>query len=276
MSLLPGRVFVSPLLLALVGVGCERASKATETASTATALRERTATRFASADFLKPLMDGSAKLDPYLAPLIYLESPHDAPLGVPRVDADGELTVDGSRPTVYYADRLVELEGRERRQITYVWFRETRAPRAQGVRLTFDHDGFPVITEVLDDESGHRILYVTRGLEDEAETSFGRPLPGRTFAIENAPDGEADVVLAGSISGAPAPMGPYVYQARDAYDITTVHCRCSPTQADDIREMIEYELLPLGMLAGVWPAEGQPDFAPPGFPARRLRLPPSF
>jgi len=256
--------------------GCEGESAAGAPTSTAEGLRARTGTRFAVADFLKPRMDGPAELDPYLAPLIYLEAPHAAPLGSALVDGEGRLTVDASRPAVYWADRTVRLAERERRQLTFVWFRDVRSPRAQGVRLTFDGDGFPVITEVLADESGRRILYVTHGLEARAAEAFGDPLPGRSFAVEGAAGEEHGVVLAGSVGSAPQPLGPYVYQARDANDVVTTHCRCSPTQASEIREMIEYELVPLAALDGVWPAEGAPGFAPPDFPARNLRLPPGF
>lgn len=257
----------------LACAGCDGESEAGAPASTAESLRARTGTRFAVADFLKPRMDGPAELDPYLAPLIYLEAPHAAPLGSAFVDGEGRLNVDASRPAVYWADRIVRLAERERRQLTFVWFRDVHPPRAQGVRLTFDGDGFPVITEVLADDSGRRILYVTHGLEARAAEAFGDPLPGRSFAIEGAEDGG---VLAGSVGSAPRPLGPYVYQARDANDVTTIHCRCSPTQAGEIREMIEYELVPLEALDGVWPAEGDPGFAPPDSPARVLRLPPGF
>jgi hypothetical protein len=235
-----------------------------------------TETSFARADFLKPRMDGPAEIDPYLAPLLWFEAPHGAPLGSARVNGQGELEIDVSRPTMYYARRWVRFDGRERLQLSFVWFRDTRPPVAQGVRLTFDGDGFPLITEVLTDSSGRRVVYVASELEDAAARDFGAPLAGRNHAIEAAAGGELEIALAGYFTAAPAPSGPYVYQARDSTDIATIHCRCSATQTDETREMIEYELVPFAALEGVWPPKGEPAFAAPDAPARTLRLPSSF
>ncbi|MHC5211050.1 MAG: hypothetical protein ACYTG2_10065 [Planctomycetota bacterium] len=277
------------MLLACVAAGCTRepsspprtrSSMQPPSDAVVERLRARNATRFAVADFLKPRMDASSPIDPYLAPLFHFEAPHDAPLCRVLVDGDGAPRLDATRPTLYYADHRVALDDRERRQLTFVWFRRAAPPRAQGVRLTFDAGGFPAIAEVLDDESGARLAYVSETLEQSAARAYGGPLPGRAYALEAAPDvasgGGDALVVAGTIDAGPAPMGPYVYQARDAHDVVTIRCRCSSSQVDAIGQAIDYELAPLEMLAGAWPSAGQPRFAPYDVLERSLRLPPEM
>jgi hypothetical protein len=215
---------------------------------------------------MKPRMDAPAGIDPYLAPLICLEAPDGAPLGSVLVNERGELDVDATRPALYYAGGSVLVEGGERSQLSFVWFRDTRPPVAQGVRLTLDAEGFPLIVEVLTDRSGRRVMYLASELEDAALAASGARLAGD----------ELEVALAGHFKDAPAPSGPYVYLARDSTDVVAVHCRCAALLANEIRETIEYQLLPLAALDGAWPRDGELDFEALGAAVQSLRLPSSF
>jgi hypothetical protein len=229
------------------------------------ALRSRTQERFALADLYKPRMDDETELDPYLAPLIYVEAPGGAAPSAARFEG-GAPSVDPELPTVYWAeDVAVHGEG-EHRRLAFVWFPSSGTPALQGVRTTFDADGFPAVYEVLSDTSGLDVLFVAKGLEERAASHFGEPLDGRRFAVEGT-GGHA--VVAGVLTDAPAPMGPYVYQAARAGDVVALACRCSPTQVDELREMREYELVPLQDLE----AFGRADEL---FAGSRLRLPPGF
>ena len=76
--------------------------------------------------------------------------------------------------------------------------------------------------------------------------AFGDPLPGRRFSIERAADEAPDVVVARIIDDGPVPMGPYVYlNAPPSRAVTTVLCRCSPSQVEAFIETRHYDLLPL-------------------------------
>jgi hypothetical protein len=252
--------------------------------SEADALRARAATRFEHADLFKPKMGEEAGLDPYLAPLFYLEAPPegvagDASLGSLRVDGDGRLDVDPDAPAVYWADDLVRIRDREHRQTTFVWFRSVEASgaTAQGVRVTFDTGGMPAVFEALTDGSELTPLYVTKSHETAALDTFGAALEGRRFAVEaeeSGGEGDARFAVVEIVDDGPVPMGPYVYHSAGRADVAALHCRCSPTRADEIREMREYELVPLDLLEGAWSAEdafGAPDRA-----VGALRLPAGF
>jgi hypothetical protein len=270
---------VSLLLLlpaSLLGTGCGSDSPPNGPSSPVETLRERRATRFALADFVKPRVDGTSEVDPYLAPVLYLEAPQDAPIGTALVDGSGRLAVDSNRPVVYCAEERIELAGRERSRLTFVWFRDLPAPRAQGVRLVLDRDGLPAIVEVLADGSGLRPVYVTTALEAAAAEEQGPALPGRTFAIEGQPDRAGPLTVVGTVDTPSAPLGPFVYQARDGNDVIALHCRCSPSQVDAFRETVEYELVPLALLAGIWPSLESGGFVPTEQLERGLRLPSGF
>jgi len=253
---------------------------------TAGDVRARTRDTFVRADWLKPRMEGAAELDPYLAPLVYLEvlpadgaPPSPTLPGALCVSASGELTVAAETPTIYFHDGRARIGAADHRQLSFVWFRTPRGadrPSAQGLRITFDSSGFPAISEVLADSSGLSVHYVSDALEGAALEAFGAPLPGCVFAVERGDADDERAVVAGTLSDAPAPMGPYAYQPSGTNDLSSLHCRCSPTQADEIREAIEYELVPLATLDGIWPGAGTPGFGPPDAAALRLRLPEDF
>jgi len=275
------------VLLAFVLSGCGEPATPSALpgpAPAADAVRARATETFVLADWLKPRMDGAADLDPYLAPLVYLEVPASdrasAPSlpGVPRLSS-AVLELSTELPSVYFEDGVVTLGNAEHRQLSFVWFRApvgAERPRAQGLRITFDSSGFPAINEVLTDSSGLALVYVSDSLESAARAAFGEPPPGCEFAAERGATVDGTAVVVRTLADAPAPMGPYLYQPTDSNDVTALHCRCDPTQADEIREVVEYELLPLALLDGLWPATGEPGFGAPDAVVERLRLPGSF
>ena len=51
-----------------------------------------------------------------------------------------------------------------------------------------------------------------------------------------------DVVVAGIVEDGPIPMGPYVYVDAADQRVTTLLCRCSPSQVDRITDTGYYQL----------------------------------
>ncbi len=253
----------------------------------------RGALPFALADLLKPRMEGVVDVDPYSAPLIYVEvddaagtnsAGAAAPLGRLEQDSSGALALDPTRPALYYDEQPLDLDGRELRQQRFLWFLPAAAGvRAQGLRVTFDSNQFPAVVEVLHAgplapaSSAAAALFVSEALEARARDAFGAPSDGAASAL--LPQGST-LQITGQLAGGPVPMGPYAYQSRATVEILDLHCRCAPTRADAIRATIEYELLRLDSIASLWPAAVGTDvaaaLADPRRALDRLRLPPSF
>ena len=237
----------------------------------AAALRARAAEEFDAALLVKPRMDVDAGIDPYLAPLLYLETPGDgarlpAVPGRASVGRDGELAIDVSVPTVYFAEGPVDFRGAPSRQLSFVWFR-AHAPTPQGVRITLDERGHPALAEVLADTRGMRVVFASSDLEEAATRELGAAASERAFALE-PPD--AELVLAGLFEPGPMPMGPYVYLPLGTGDVASLLCRCEPSRSREVSGTIEYELTPLALLEGVWPPEGASDELPWGPPEAAL------
>ena len=134
-------------------------------------------------------------------------------------------------------------------QINYLWFHPgnaqgTRIP--QGVRITFDRPGQPVLWEILRDPTGARILFVSQSFEAVAMTSYPTPLPGRRFWVEQAVEDVPTIVVARILDEAPADMGPIVYLKHGSHDVSTVICRCMDAQAKEVVGACDYGLAPLG------------------------------
>jgi len=263
-------------------------AEATLDAVDATAtIRERRSRRFERAALVKPRMEADAGLDPYLAPLLYLErnddagavdqSDRDVP-GTVSADRAGRLMVDVSQPAVYFADTLAEIGERPLRQITFVWFRQAdddADSQAQGLRVTFDEVQQPALIEVFADASGARVVFVSERLEAQAAEVYGAAGPEQSYAVERP--GEGTVVVAGTFGVGPIASGPIAYLPRDGVEVSQVHCRCEPSQVGDIDVTIDYELLPLGVLNGLWPrSDGSPSardgWGPPDAAMTRLRV----
>lgn len=194
----------------------------------------------------------------------------------------------------------MRLGQRVRRQFTFVWCyavvsgREQGAAgvEAQGLRVTFDSEGFPAVFEVLRDSTGLRPIFVTDFVEERAKRECGGPLPGRRFAVEPSVAAQPLTVVPRAVDRGPTPMGPWVYLAEGSHDVVNLRCRCEPLQVEQFRRVVEYQLLPLSdlRLLGFEPVFGEGlRPLPPGKEgspyarhltepplSERLRLPRSF
>ncbi|MDO8630154.1 MAG: hypothetical protein Q7R41_06635 [Phycisphaerales bacterium] len=156
---------------------------------------------------------------------------------------------------IYTASSRVTISEVDCEQILYAWWYPIEQLSADewygceaGVSITVGADGFPLVWESISNVGG-RVLFVSKSLEDAARGKFGPPLPGRRFSIERAREETPKVVVAGVIEDGPVPMGPYVYLGLEAYPtITTILCRCSPSQFNEVSETVEYDLRPLNEL----------------------------
>ncbi|MFT4537812.1 MAG: hypothetical protein ACI841_004404 [Planctomycetota bacterium] len=220
-------------------------------------IRKRTKAGFTVTDFVKPMMQSDAEVDPYLAPILYREfiegsSARIVRLGALVQDAHGNLSIDKEQPTVYYSSSRAKLMGREYEQVAFTWFGAIAEGAAQwqvqGIRATLDEKGFPKIIELLRDASGMRVIFVAQAMETAAAEGFGEALTDRSFAIESSKDEWPQVLVAATYKEGPQPMGPMLYQAVGSSDLTALHCRCSPSLIESIRDMVEYKLVPLQSL----------------------------
>jgi len=262
---------------------------------------QRATNQFELADFYKPAESKTNDPAYTLAPLILQEV---AGAGDPfsRPDRFGTLSLsnglrvlDRSRPSVYWYADTVTLSGKAHARLAYFWFyslgtaRSDSAPRlepsnqrrgslsVQGVRITLNSAGQPVIWEVLTDGSGTRVMFASQGLEAAAAARFGKALPGRRYAIERSITEAPDVIVARVIDDGPVAMGPIVYLSGGTHSVSTLICRCMPAQLKTLRTTAIYDLLPLPDIPrdvhpptrGLWPG----DTASGKRLGDRLRLP---
>lgn len=220
----------------------------------------RTEQGFSTADLFKPKRDAQTEEAIYRAPLILQEVTGD---GGDLVDADrfravlrpggGPARFETEAPAVYFGQQSAVLGQNVYPLVSYVWqypqASERSGRRTQGLRLTLDDDGFPVLVEVLNDSSGLRVVYVARRLEAAAARDYGEPLPGRRFAIERSLEEQPRLVVPAVFEDGPEPSGPMVYLRAGSHDVGAVLCRCMPSQVEAIRDNLDYDLLPLEALA---------------------------
>lgn len=225
-------------------------------------LRDRATNSFTRATLLKPSEQFNVGQVFQFAPLIFHEV-----TGAASNTAPGSLNFPDA--TVYCDLTALALGQREYSQYTYLWFygvtaneRPPTLPRVQGVRVTLDRKGFPVIWEVLSDSSGNRLIYVSTDLEKKARAQYGGPLPGRRYAIERSVQEAPHTVVVRVLDDAATAMGPIVYvSATPPHDVNTVLCRCMPAQAKELLEAASYSILPLtlaraGLAPSQWAAYG--------------------
>jgi hypothetical protein len=98
---------------------------------------------------------------------------------------------------------------------------------------------------MLADVSGKELFFVSQSLEAAARAEFGKPLPGRRYAVEPSLKEGSNKVVARVIDDGPLPMGPIVYLNAETKCIGTIICRCMPAQAKELLATRTYELLPL-------------------------------
>jgi len=221
----------------------------------AEALRERAQKTFDRAIFYKPSEESLGGLEGKMAPLVVQGvtdgAAPDAGFGA-IVGNVGEERIEAERPTVYFLRDWTRVGGAELEQWTYYWRYAASCGQnrcascsGRGVLVTLGGDGLPMVWEALSTDEERRILFISRSLEEAAAREFGDPLPGRTFSIERAIEDAKDVVVVRLLDDASVAMGPYVYlDARPDGDVTTVLCRCMPSQVDEFVETRSYNLAP--------------------------------
>src|SRR5262249_44407820 len=129
---------------------------------------------------------------------------------------DSTLSFNLAQPTVYSALDSIQINGQAHDRFTYLWCYSlkpaaTGSLSLQGVRITPDSKGFPVIWEVLKDPSGTALIFVAQSLETAAASQYSKPLPGRRFVIEAKPTKDQNVIVPRILDDGPVPMGPMLY-----------------------------------------------------------------
>lgn len=221
-------------------------------------LRSRSLAEFPEAVFLKPRSDGEDEVVAGLAPLIVEQAGESQPaetrqlFGAVVSKPDGTFEVDVEDRVVYAGTSPVRMGQPENRQMVFVWaYPATEASKEihwRGIRATMGPDGFSLAWEILSSDTKERHIFVASSLERAALAAFGGPVQGRRFAIER-PAGETPLtVVLGIVEDGPIPMGPYVYLADPAHEVTTLLCRCSPSRIGRFVAEGYYDLVPLESL----------------------------
>ena len=139
-----------------------------------------------------------------------------------------------------------------RPRFTYLWCYSTDNPAGdppalgiQGVRITTDASGAPVIWEILADQSGLDLIFVAESLEAAAKKQWGKAQPGRRFTMEQTRRKAPRALVARVIADGPVPMGPIVYLQCESRKVSTLVCRCMPAQAKSLLTSSVYQLKPI-------------------------------
>jgi hypothetical protein len=264
---------------------------------------QRATNEFTEACFFKPAEPKTNDLISSLAPLI-LQEVKDGREPLSQLDRFGTLglsngapVLDCSHPAIYWQADSVQLNGRMHIRLSYLWCYAV-APAGQhagpvglplqGIRVTLNSTGQPVIWEVLADSSGAELIYVSQNLEAAAAAEFGKPLPGRRYSIERSVEEAPTVLVARIIDDGPVAMGPIVYLTAGTRTVSTLICRCMPAQAKKLLGTSVYDLLPFQASAAqsLLPqtkalADAQTAFWPGDPPSsaqleKHLRLPSAF
>lgn len=267
-------------------------------------LRQRALRFFSRADYFKPNPAGVDEHIKLMAPLIVQEAPAGdlrsggfggvvGMLSAPpaKVPDTGQPLVDPAVPVVYYATATVRVAGTVHDQISYVWFysADGDALRVQGVRMTLADDGRALVWQVLADREPVEIVYVSAQLERAALAAFGPAVRERVYAVERPISEVPAVVVARILEDGPEPMGPWVYLQAPDHAVSTLLCRCMPSQVGEFANDAYYDLLPIEELRAhgldldqlqqyLQPARSRLEFsldpAAGEGPDRKLRWPP--
>lgn len=162
---------------------------------------------------------------------------------VGRADDPG----DEERRVIYFHEDDASIAGIRRNRIAYLWMFEEagdsdrRQVGVQGFRMTLDDNGSAQFWEVLSSASP-QMIYVAQSVENAAEEEFGTPSPRRRFAVERPIDQAPRTIVPRILADGPLPMGPFVYIDGSEHAITTLLCRCMPSQIEDFRSNAYFEL----------------------------------
>lgn len=228
---------ISIFVTLIVASGCQGALPVSSTQLNVqldrAAIEARAALIFTNAVLVKPRED-----IPVTNPALSL-----APLLIQEATGSAEGT-NHSPATIYYQMGAVQVGRMAHLQMTYLWFCGKGKETGLGIRLTLDSQGLPVIWEVLDDRPGPRVVFVSESLEEKAKRAFGLPAPGRRFFVEQPLKVAPEVVVARVVEDGLMAMGPTVHVTAKPCEVSTVICRCMPTQAHQLVGMTYYELKP--------------------------------
>jgi hypothetical protein len=255
-------------------------------------VREQTSRSFRLAAFVSPAPDSKASIPLAMAPLIVQEFPEDLEelersfvrFGAVEITPEGAAQVRQDRQTVYLLRSEVVAAGPWRDQFAFLWFYPPASSKSRlryrGIRVTLDRRGFPAAWEILSSESECQAIYVSKPLEQAAAKQHESPLPGRRFALEPALEEQPAVVVPRAVDEGPIPMGPFVYLTARSLRITTLLCRCEPSQARDFPDSSHYRLCEIDGWRDLYPGESRPANlpSPPAAAAleKILRLPRDF
>ena len=169
-------------------------------------------------------------------------------------NANGKIEVQESEPTIYFGWAQTKIGGDTYRQITFLWFYPNRAPDSRWpiawrmVRLTLDKSGALFTAEAIDDLDKWDRFFVSASLEDLTQQLYRVPKPGRKFCLERPVEEAPKAMVVRVMEEGPIPTGPYVYLTWPDREISTLLCRCSPSQAEEFVEDRTYVLRPLQAL----------------------------
>jgi hypothetical protein len=269
------KLWQSLVALAFLAAGLSACSRSESPlpATTRTDLQNRVTNSFPRVVMFKSAASGADQpLPAQLAPILIQPLPESADPNA----ALAELTTALGMPAVSAHSNVTTLAGKSVPQFTYWWtYAQTtpdRSPGAthQGIRITLNSAGAPVIWEVLGDSSGADVIYVAQSVEILARAEFGLPQAERKFSVEQSLTAAPHTVVAHVIDDGPALMGPIVYLDAAARNVSAVICRCMPAQFQELSGQRDY-LLQLKPT----PTGGATNF-PSTSLEKRLRLPKTF
>ena len=219
------------------------------------ALRKATKRRFERGAFIEPSDDSDVGELIWMAPLAVQELGKETDEmeasvrpGALTVDPSGQAVVDTERLTIYLISSRVRLGQQRFDQLTYLWFYPPRAMGGaigwRGCRIILSKQRFGVVWEVLSSEAAQRVFYVPKSLEKASANEHGPPLDGRHHAVEPSLEDYPNVVVARVVGDGPQPMGPFVYLDQ-SLAVTTMMCRCDPSQVDAFPQSVNYRLTPI-------------------------------
>lgn len=161
-----------------------------------------------------------------------------------------------TEPTVFFGTEPIEIGKMSFDSLIFAWFSERnedegRVVRLSALRIVLGHDDFPIVYRVEIKERGNQggkteddWFFVTTTFEEQARDIFGAPLEGRRFSVERSLEQADNVAVPNVLEVGPIPMGPYVYLDHGGA-VTTLRCRCSASQFDEVVETLPYKLAPI-------------------------------
>lgn len=205
----------------------------------------------------KPTVQDTQRWETILAPFILQSSGTDEEevrrgrrgFGLPLPGG-----VHATQAVVYFKAAQISWGGLAHTQMLYLWlYAEADVPQAlpaQGVRITLNREGFPVVWEMLAAPQGRQEVYVAGSVEHASLQHFKGRLPGRRFAVEPSLAQAPSLIMPAVVEDSPVVFGPMVYLERGTHGPHAVICRCMPALATQIVDTFYYELQ-------AWPADAE-------------------